>query len=213
MDHDSTANAQRKLVRGQKHVLQQHARTYAMMVRAAERGPFQLWPAVCAARAPAVPRATSTGPPRSCTWAPTSTAAFERGPDRVGPDARRLVPRRWSCGQGNPRLFEPAARRARDHDSTANARRAANAAGDLVFYFTWIKDPGGPCTSRRCGARRATSSRRIRSRLPLQAGVQCGDLLDRIPVVEEMCQPKAGGPIGHTQGRDVHAGRRRWFSR
>jgi hypothetical protein len=29
------------------------ARTYEMMVRAAERGPLQLWPALCAASGPA----------------------------------------------------------------------------------------------------------------------------------------------------------------
>ena len=78
------------------------------------------------------------------------------------------------------------------------------------------------------------SSAHVYLRLPLaaaqDAGTRCGDLLDRIPdpVVEEMCQLVGQfdrglqARVGHgrldalgefAQGRDVHAGGRRWFSR
>ena len=40
-------------LRGRALVTSKGVRTYAMMVRAAERGPLQLWPAVCAASGPA----------------------------------------------------------------------------------------------------------------------------------------------------------------
>ena len=40
-------------LRGRALVTSKGTRTYAMMIRAAEHAPFQLWPAVCAASGPA----------------------------------------------------------------------------------------------------------------------------------------------------------------